>query len=120
MKTDFERYDSQQIYLLKDGTFVYIADVDPVTRIKNDDKSRMVSCRIGHFYKKGSNFSGPYNITLEDQNSGPMVTIDLSKIKRFTIQELKTKELSYIGKPSDEKQKNINRLTQEYTDSIGW
>ena len=59
MKTDFERYDSQQIYLLKDGTFVYIADVDPVTRIKNDDKSRMVSCRIGHFYKKGSNFSGP-------------------------------------------------------------
>ena len=120
MKTDFEKFEKGQVFLLNNGTFAYIADVDPITKLNKDDRSRMVSCRLGEFYKKSEHFKKGYSISLEDGRSGMLITIDVSKIKNISIEELDKMEVRYVGKLNQEKQKLMNKLSQDYANDQEW
>lgn len=119
MRNDLNVITDGQLLLLKSGVFVYVMDVDPISKLKSDDRSRNCSCRIGHIYKKDEQLkkNGQYIGIIEDGRNNQIISIDMSKIKNYTIAELVNSVAMCFGRLSDDKAKAFKKLASDYYDS---
>lgn len=119
-EADVIRYEENQIYLLNDGSFVLITDVDPVTKLNATETSRRCSCRIGHPHKYNEQFkkNGEYIVVVVNEPMRQTISIDISNIRAFTISELRTMEAIYVGKLSETKIKEVKRMASEYIKTL--
>ena len=113
MKTDVTRYQTNQIYLLNNGAYVFIASTDPLTKFHSDERSRTCYCKVGHSRRKGDEFKNGHSVVLEDAGSNVAITIDCSKNQNFTMEELRNREAMYIGTVSEEKVKLIQKMSAD-------
>ena len=115
MLKDLCRYNEKQIYLLKDGSFVLITGVDPITKFKKDEKSRICYCRVGHSHNKGDEFKDCVMV-VEDEPTGTVISFDFNKIANLTVKELRDKEAYYLGTLSETKLKDYERTFSDWQD----
>lgn len=110
---DIERYQENQLYLLKNGTYVMITDVDPPTPISHDNTSRRCTIRTGKTKKKGDEFKLDSPLVIEDISSNISIIFDMSSSRIVTIDELKSKEAYYIGTLSNKKNEEKAKLLHD-------
>lgn len=122
MKNDLTPVESGQLLILKSGEFIFVMDVDPITKMNKEDKNRNCSCRFGHIYKKDEQFkaNGRYIGVIEDARNNQTIAIDMSKMKNFTVAELYPRIATCLGKLSDDKMTTFKKLASDYYDSQGW
>ena len=122
IKNDLTPVEVGQLLVLKSGEFVFVMDVDPMTKMNREDKSRNVSCRFGHIYKKNEQFKtkGMYIGIIEDARNNQTIAVDMSKIKSFTIAELYPMIATCLGKLSDDKMTTFRKIASDYYDNQGW
>lgn len=121
MKNDLNPFVPGQLLLLKTGEFVYIMDVDPETRYKNDD-SRNCNCRMGHIYKKDEEFkkkSTDFGL-IEDERNNQMIAIDMAKIRNFKLSELMKLTATSFGRLSEQKMSNFAKIAGDMYERNGW
>lgn len=110
MKQNLDRYEAYQVYLLKNGSYIMISDVDPITKLKNSDKDRYVDCKVGHKYTKNEALKNPSIVAIEDASNNIVIAIDVLSNIRCTITELRATEAIYLGKLTNDKQKDYSRI----------
>lgn len=122
MRTDFNKFQENQVLLLKDGTFVMITGVDPATKINNSEKTRRCYCKLGHKYKKNEQFKekGKFICVFENEPEGQIISIDCSQMKTYTIEELRKLVAIEIGIVTEEKMKDFNRISAEFSKTQDW
>lgn len=122
MKTNLDRYSEYQMFLLKNGSFILIIDVDPVNKINNNENSRRCYCKIGKLHKKNDQFNknGDNILVVEDAPDDLVVSIDVSKNATYSISELRTKEARYMGKLTKEKITELQRILSDYAKNQNW
>lgn len=116
-KCDVVRYEEYQIYLLKNGMFVLITEIEPLTKFNNED-SRKCYCKVGRRYKKSDQFKYQFNMVIENPAMRQMITIDVSDDRTLPMAELRDVEAMYVGKLSKEKIAEYRRLATEYINTL--
>ena len=117
---DMERYEVDQIYALRSGEYALITDVDPFTKLRNNDTTRRCTIRIGKIRRKGDEFSTDLALVVEDNTSGLSIIFDMSKYKNIPISDLKCTEIYYVGKLTGDKVNQKNRLISDNAGKMGW
>lgn len=117
-----ERYEANQIFLLKDGTYILITEVQPASQSAKTAieqfNNRRLSGKLGKRYKKGEQFKKEHIMVVEAPNESATITIDASKTANMTFTELRSKEAYYIGKISGNKAEEFKRVLSEYARSL--
>lgn len=121
MKTNLDRYNEYQMFLLKNGSFILITDVDPANKINNNENSRRCYCKVGKLHKKNDQFNkNGCILVIENAPDDVAVSIDISKNVIYSISELRNKEARYMGKLSQEKIAELQRIISDYTKTQNW
>lgn len=116
MKTELERYEVNQLYLLNNGNFALIVDVDPVTRLSATENDRRVRVRIGHTRRKNEGM-GAYDMIIENAPTNSSIVIGTSSI-RVTMTEFRSMEAKYFGKLNEEATKRFAKVNADYINSL--
>lgn len=106
MKNVFEKFATNQVWLRADGTFILIKSVDPLTKIKNTDKDRMIFYITGDRRISGDEFNDDIYIINNDSTDSD-ISFNMKKTLSATIASFKNMEMMYLGS-----------LTQECIDDI--
>ena len=117
-----ERYEANQIFLLRDGSYILITEVQPANQSSktntNQFDNRRLSGKLGKRYKKGEQFKKEHIMVVEAPNESAVVTIDASKTVNMTFAELRAKEAYYFGKLSGNKVDEFKRVLSDYARSL--
>ena len=114
-KNDFIKYEANQVYMMKDGTVLFIVDVEPESKFKTTEKDRVIYYYKGHKHVKGEEFSNDKLVfvacpELASFASGDTTfAIDSSKQYKCYISEFRQSEVMYIGKLKKSKLEDLSR-----------
>lgn len=118
MKNELTPVHVGDVLVLTSGEIVYVMDVDPLNKLKQDDRNRNCNCRFGHIYKKGEEtkkdwlFSG----LVEDARHNQVIVINVSKMKNFTLAELYPMIATNLGTVPHDKMAMFKKLSNDYFD----
>jgi hypothetical protein len=118
MKTELNRYTQYQIYLLNDGRFALISDIEPASKLKPDESDRRCAIKLGHKHVKGEEFRKSNIMVVENEPTNTVIAIDVSVNLNMTISSLRKSEARYTGTLTDEKIKEYNRICSEYIKNL--
>jgi hypothetical protein len=118
MRNDLEMFSANQVYLLKDGTFILVSDVDPVTKFANNDKSRKVHYKIGQKYDKKKVFSMTYGVEIEDASTNSQMMFDCAQSGNMSIHDLKKVVGCYLGTLNGASAKRFGTTNSEYVNDL--
>ena len=111
MRVDIERYNRNELYLLKDGTYIVIIDLEPFSGDVRKYSKRRVSFIRGNRHAKSSMFDNGFTIEIGDINT--IIDLKLKSEETTTVGVLDGKVASYLGKLN---QKIAERLGKSLSD----
>ena len=117
MKTELNRYEVNQLYLLNDGRFALIIDVDPVTKFSATENDRNLRVRYGRTRSKKDGLGGPYDMFIENEPTNTNVVIT-TRAERMSIAAFRRIEAKYFGKLTDDAAKRFAKINADYVNSL--
>ena len=108
MKKSFEKFSDNQVWLRADGTFILIKSVDIITKIKNNDKDRMVFYNVGKVRASGDEFNDDMYI-INNESTGADISVNMRKTLSGTIASMKNMQMMYLGTLTEECLNDMNR-----------
>ncbi len=98
MKTELNKYEDYQCYVTCDGRVAIIKGVQPMNKFHKSENDRICYVYFGTAYDKSKAFSNPDNLTIENDVTKSIFTIDCSKYQEMTLAAFRAKEVAYLGK----------------------
>lgn len=112
--TDVERYENGQLYLMTDGSFIYVYDVEEPSKMNHSENTRAVYGYIGVPYTKKGLFSSDTNVLIGNPQMKQQVVINVRNKIKIAISEMRRREALYIGKVSQNKRREISSHIEDY------
>lgn len=113
MRMDFNKFAENQVFLMKDGTYIIITDVSPNGRVEY---------KQGVKYTKKNLFANnsEHKIVFEDAIDNISIMIDCSKSKNGTTEELYKNVAMLVGTINKDALSRYNKVVADYVRSQGW
>ena len=118
MRNEIVHFEKGQIWVLSTGEFVYINDVDEVTKLHTSENDRRCYCCVGHRHLPKEEFKNENIFVVENEPMKSVISFDFSSSKTYTIAELRMLEAKYIGKLTEEKSKKYYSGLAGYYDKL--
>lgn len=106
---DMEYFEEGQIFLLKNGNFIYIYSVDPASKIRKNYDQRSVGYMVVTKYSK-SELSASSYATVVRTNSNFSLIVNADKRSSEKMNTIYDMIGSYIGKVGTSKRKQISKM----------
>lgn len=119
MKNELTPVHAGDILVLKSGEMLYVASVDPLNKMKQDDSLRTCNCRKGHIYKKGEQFKADkmYVGVVEDGRNHQVIAIDMSRSVNVALSTLCSLMAVNLGTVPEDKIKSFQKMSSDFYES---
>ena len=112
MKEELEKYGKGDLVLCKNGVYVLVVSVDPLSKLKRHDGERYLEYMKGFSSKstKKSNLFDSDTFTIESSRDSSVITIDTSSRYKILISDLIKNEATVLGRLSKDKLAAFDRF----------
>lgn len=102
LKNHINKFEDYQIYILNDGRFALITGVQPANKIHPSEKDRICYVYYGITHSKSNNTFDSNVFTLNDTETGAIISFDVSDNEKVSLKDLRRREAKFIGKLNDD------------------
>ena len=110
---DLERYQPNQLWMMKDGTLFFIISVDPISKLRSSNKDRMIAGRKVKPRSQDKTLSDDLVMFTEPQ-SGIIYQMDIRSTINMSMKDMRNNEAAYIATLTQSMLDKVNRQLNDY------
>lgn len=110
---DLERYQPNQLWMMKDGTLFFITSVDPISKLRSSNKDRMIAGRKVKPRSQDKTLSDDLVMFAEPQ-SGIIYQMDIRSTINMSMKDMRNNEAAYIATLTQSMLDKVNRQLNDY------
>ena len=110
---DLERYQPNQLWMMKDGSLFFITGIDPISKLRTSNKERTVSGRKVKPRSQDKTLSDDLVMFTEPQ-SGIIYQMDIRSTINMSMKDMRNNEAAYIATLTQSMLDKVNRQLNDY------
>ena len=110
---DLERYQPNQLWMMKDGTLFFITSVDPISKLRSSNKDRMIAGRKVKPRSQDKTLSDDLGMFTEPQG-GIIYQMDIRSTINMSMKDMRNNEAAYIATLTQSMLDKVNRQLNDY------
>lgn len=120
MRNEIVHFEKGQVWLLSNGDFIIINDVDDITKLHSSEDDRRVHCAVGHKHIPKEEFRNDNLVIVENGPMNLVISFDISisSKKSYLMSDLRKLEAKFIGSLTEEKSKIYYSRLASYYDKL--